>query len=93
MAKVEYTVELHTLYRVEVDGWVDWDIQRADTIFTTDSKRDAYAVLTCVCHNQEFHCNRLAYNERVSVTLVAWPEIGYGEVVEYVEYDHDGLVR
>lgn len=88
----EYTVELNTLYRITYGGWIDWDIRGTNTLITTNSLRDAREVFTNACYDQELYSQRLALDERVLVSLTAWPEIGFGETLEYAEYCHNGQV-
>lgn len=88
----EYTVEVNTLYRIDTSHGSDWDIRGTSTLITTENYRDARLVFTCACSDQNIYSNRLAYNERVAVSLVAWPETGFGETLDYAEYNHDGLV-
>lgn len=89
----EYTVEVNTLCKVRMSYGADWDITGSRTIITTDTIGAAAAVFSSVCYDEVRYSDRLAFNERTAVSLVKWPETGYGETLQYAEFDHDGRVE
>lgn len=89
----EYTVEVNTLRELRMSYGRDWDITGSRTIITTETVETAAAVFGCVCYDEVRYSDRLALDERVAVSLVKWPETGYGETLQYAEFDHDGRVE
>ena len=89
----EYTVEVNTLRELRMSYGRDWDITGSRTIITTDDIGSAAAVFSSVCYDEIRYSDRLALNERTAVSLVKWPETGYGETLQYAEFDHDGRVE
>lgn len=93
MSENEYTVEVNYLRKVRTSYGTDWDITGSRTIVTTEVLETAAAVYGQVCADEVQYCDRLALNERTSVSLIAWPECGFGETLMYGEIDHDGWVE
>lgn len=89
----EYTVEVNTLRELRMSYGRDWDITGSRTIITSDDIGTAAAVFSSVCYNEIRYSDRLALDERTAVSLVKWPETGYGETLQYAEFDHDGRVE
>lgn len=89
----EYTVEVNTLRQVRMSYGVDWDITGSRTVITTETIELAIAVFTSVCYDEVRYSDRLALDERTVVSLVKWPETGFGETLQYAEFDHDGRVE
>ena len=89
----EYTVEVNTLRELRMSYGRDWDITGSRTIITTDTIGTAAAVFSSVCYDELRYSNRLALDERTAVSLVKWPETGWGETLQYAEFDHDGRVE
>lgn len=90
MNEKEYTVEVRTIRRVIVGGHPDWQEVSATTELTTESYDAAYLrYRSCIAHETNYR-DRIARDERVEVDIVEWPEIGWGELLDYTQIDKHG---
>lgn len=86
----EYTVEVRTLRRVTVGGRPDWEELGATTELTTSSYDAAYLrYRSCIAQEVNYR-DRIANGERVEVDIVEWPEVGWGELLDYTQIDKNG---
>ena len=86
----EYTVEVRLLRRVTVGGRPDWEELSAKTALTTSSYDAAYLQYRALIAHEVNYRDRIANGERVEVDIVEWPEVGFGELLDYTQIDRHG---